>query len=286
MPKYDSTVIEKYRQLLKKDPNSQAFAPLADAYREAGELILSERIVREGLRRHPDFSSGLVVLAKILKDQKKLDEALSVAQKASQSSADNLLSHQLEGDILLEMKKPQEALKAYKMVLFLNPQSVKARKIVQKLESLTAADYEEDVFAMTKLEPLNLHAADTKPDVSRDTSMTKLKKNISEFPVPTLARSLQRTLSLLDAFIVRNDLNKAHEILTQAKQEFGSQPELDKREKILRARNQTALLVGNESAAEALPIQPRMSREHEIAQRKLEKLQMLLRKIEEHKSLI
>ena len=282
MSKYDSMVIEKYRQLLKKDPTSQAFAPLADAHREAGDLVLAEKIAREGLHRHPDFAAGLIVLAKILKDQKKLDEALTSIKKASQLSTDNLLAHQLEGDILLDIKKPHEALKAYKMVLFLNPQSVKARKIVQKLESLTAADYEEDVFAMTKLEPLNLHSA---PPVTAEVSITK-SKSISDLPALTLTRSLQRTLSLLDAFIVRNDLTKAHEILAQSKLEFGSQVELDKREKILRSRNQTALLVGNERPSEAQIIQPRMSREKEIAQLKLEKLRMLLRKIEEHKSLI
>ncbi len=282
MSKYDSMVIEKYRQLLKKDPTSQAFAPLADAHREAGDLVLAEKIAREGLHRHPDFAGGLIVLAKILKDQKKLDEALTTIKKASQLSTDNLLAHQLEGDILLDIKKPHEALKAYKMVLFLNPQSVKARKIVQKLESLTAADYEEDVFAMTKLEPLNLHSA---PPATAEVSITK-SKNTTELPAITLTRSLQRTLSLLDAFIVRNDLTKAHEILAQSKQEFGSQIELDKREKILRSRNQTALLVGNERPSEAQIIRPRMSREKEIAQLKLEKLRMLLRKIEEHKSLI
>ena len=281
MAKYDPVVIEKYRQLLKKDPGSQVFAPLADAYREAGELALAERMAREGLHRHPDFTAGFVVLAKILKDQKKLEEALIVVQKASHMSSDNLLSHQLEGDILLELKKPQEALKAYKMVLFLNPQSVKARKVVQKLESLTAIDYEEDVFAMAKLEPLALSKEKTvEPGMS---SIAKLSSTV-ETPVSMATRSLQRTLSLLDAFIVRNDLARAHEILKEAQAEFGSQPELSQRERLLRSRNQTALLVGNEQASDAQSIEPRQSREQEIAHRKLEKLQMLLRKIEDIKS--
>lgn len=281
MAKYDPVVIEKYRQLLKKDPSSQVFAPLADAYREAGEFALAERMAREGLNRHPEFTAGLVVLAKILKDQKKLEEALIVVQKASHMSSDNLLSHQLEGDILLELKKPQEALKAYKMVLFLNPQSVKARKVVQKLESLTAIDYEEDVFAMAKLEPLSLRPhpkADPAPRTDPSLSQP------IEASASSATRSLQRTLSLLDAFIVRNDLAKAHEILNEAKSEFGAQPELSQRERLLRSRNQTALLVGNEHVSDAQAIEPRQSREREIAHRKLEKLQMLLRKIEDIKS--
>lgn len=280
MAKYDSTTIEKYRQLLKKDPNSLAFAPLADAYRELGDLNLAERTVRDGLIRHPDFAAAFVVLAKILKDQKKLDEALKLAQKASQISTDNILAHQLEGDLLLEMKKPQEALKAYKMVLFLNPLSGKARKVVQKLESLTAIDYEEDVFAMTKLEAIE--SLKTKAPAVTEPSEKSHRKE--EAPVSSASRSLQRILSLLDAFIVRNDLAKAHEILTQAKNELGSQPELLQREKLLRSRNQTALLTGNEQVSAAETIEPRMSREREIAQRKIEKLEMLLRKIDSLKS--
>lgn len=281
MPKYDLAVIEKYRQLLKKDPNSQAFAPLADAYRESGDMILAEKIVREGLRRHPEFAAGLIVLSRILKDQKKYEEALTLAEKATSISAENLLAHQIQGDLLLELKRPHEALKSYKMVLFLNPQSVKARKIVQKLESLTAADYDDDIFAMTKLEPL-VPTQQTSV-LNQETSLTKLQ-NISDIPTSTMTRTLQRSLSLLDAFIVRNDLSKAFEILNQAKVEFGSQPDLEKREKILKSRSQSALLVGSEQSVEALKIQPRMSRENEIAQKKLEKLQLLLRKIEEYKA--
>ncbi len=279
MAKYDSAVIEKYRQLLKKDPSSLVFAPLSDAYRESGDLSLAERTVREGLRRHPEFASGHLVLAKILKDQKKLQEALTTVQKASQISAENISAHQLEGDLLLELKRPQEALRAYKMVLFLNPQSVKARKVVQKLESLTAIDYEDDVFAMTKLESIE-SLKSRAPAV--ESSISKSPPEVSA--ISGASRSLQRILSLLDAFIVRNELSRAHEILTQAKSEFGSQIELDQRERLLRSRTQTSLLTGNEQASAAEIIQPRMSREREVAHRKLEKLRMLLRKIEDIKS--
>jgi len=282
MPQYDPAVIAKYRALLKKDPTSQVFAPLADAYREAGQIVLAEKIVREGIRRHPNFAGGLVVLGKILKDQKKTDEALSVVQKAAQIVPDNLLAHQLEGDLLLEMKNPQAALKAYKMVLFINPQSVKARKVVQKLESLTAADYDEDIFSMARLDQLDLQPSNN-ASRTMDTSLTKLK-NISEAPVSNSTRSLQRALSLMDAFIVRNDLGKAQDILRQAREEYGDQMELDQRERVLRSRTQTSLLVPQSSNDEATPVRPLASREQETVQNKLEKLQMLLRRIEEFKA--
>lgn len=277
MPKYDKAVIEKYRLLLKKDPNSQAFAALADAHREAGDLILAEKIVREGLRRHPQFASGHVVLGRILKDQERHQESLATIKKAIEINSDNILAHQLEGDLLLELKRPQEALKSYKMVLFLNPQSTKARKLVQKLESLTAAEYDDDVFAMTKLESLGKPQIAESP--SSETSLTRIK-SMSESSSNTISRSLQRSLSLLDAFIIRNDLEKANELLKQAQLEFGSQNDLEKRAKILRSRTQSSLLSGSEQSPEALIIKPRMSRENEIQQRKLEKLQLLLRKVE------
>ena len=282
MAKYDKAVIEKYRQLLKKDPNSQAFAPLADAYREAGDLALAEKIVREGQRRHPQFAAGLVVLCRILKDQERFQEALAVIKNAIELSSENILAHQIEGDILLELKRPQEALKSYKMVLFLNPLSAKARKVVQKLESLTAADYEDDVFSMTKLDSL-AKAKSQQDSVTQEASITKLGTGESQANSQT--RSLQRVLSLLDAFIIRNDLQKASEVLTQAKSELGFHPDLEKREKILKSRGQTALLSGSEEAEDAIKIVPRMSRENEIVQKKLEKLQLLLRKIEDYKSL-
>lgn len=57
--------IEKYREILRRDPNSQVFAALADAYRELGMLADAEKTARHGVERHPSYVSGLVALGRV-----------------------------------------------------------------------------------------------------------------------------------------------------------------------------------------------------------------------------
>ncbi|MBC7372306.1 MAG: hypothetical protein H7326_12110, partial [Bdellovibrionaceae bacterium] len=146
MPKIEATAIEKYQLLLQKDPNSQVFAPLAEAYREIGMLKEAELVVRVGVKRHPHFAAGYVVYARIARDLERFDDCLKLAQKATELAPENLMAHQMQAELHLQLKQPKQALKSFKMVLFLNPQSEKARKAVSKLESLTADEYDDEVF--------------------------------------------------------------------------------------------------------------------------------------------
>jgi tetratricopeptide (TPR) repeat protein len=280
MPLYDAAAIEKYRELLKKDPNSQAFAPLADAYRELGQYDVAEKFVRDGLRKHPQFAGGYVVLGKILKDRSRFEEALRAFKKAVDIAPENLLSHQLIGDVYLELKQPREALKSYKMVLFLNPHSAKAKKITEKLESLTAVDYDDDVFEMAQLQQL-----DQKIDQhSQANQVGGSNLRHEEIEGSSKTRTLHRSLSLLDAYVVRNDLKKAGQVLDQAISEFGAVPELLQRQKVLKHKTQNLIPSLPIQINEATDIKPLASREKMLTQKKLETLQMLLRKIESYKA--
>ena len=51
------------------DPDGRGFVPLADALRRAGEHWEARRVLREGLKRHPDYLSGYVVAAWLSLDQ-------------------------------------------------------------------------------------------------------------------------------------------------------------------------------------------------------------------------
>ena len=50
---------------LAADPGSLAYAALAEALRQQGDLAGAERIARRGIERHPGHAPGLVVLARI-----------------------------------------------------------------------------------------------------------------------------------------------------------------------------------------------------------------------------
>lgn len=271
--KIDASTIEKYQLILEKDPKSQVFAPLAEAYREMGLLKEAQKIVTAGVQRHPQFVSGLVTHAKVMRDLKNLESCRDSLKKATHLAPDNILAHHLLAETQLALKNPKEALKSFKMVLFLNPNSKSAQKAVQKLESLTADEYESEVFEMTKLPDVTLSKIEKS---SEDVSTPKTIKTEAA-AVSTIAKSLDRILSLVDAFIVRNDLEKAQTLLVDTQREFGAHPEIEKRLRTLQGRF-------GENEESAVPISPLPPREQMINAKKLEVLNMMLRKIEVYRS--
>ena len=206
-------IIEDYRRLLQKDPNSKAFAPLAEALRENAEFQQAEIVAANGIRRHPDYVGGYVALGRILIEQSRFAEAGPILSKAVELDPQNLLALQLIGTLHLQMQQPKEALKAFKRILFLNPQSEKARNAVQKLESLSADEYEEDIFQYKKI---NATTQINKPAVAAVTS-----------------QELERKLSLVDALIVRNDLEKARAHLLDLNTRLPNNKEIAKRFELL-----------------------------------------------------
>lgn len=218
-------LIEKYQILLQKDPKSQVFAPLTEAYRKMGLLEEAFRIALRGVQFNPNFSGGRIALAKVFLDRDNLGAAIDELEKAVELSPDNILAHTLLGECQLKAKRPKEALRSFKMVLFLAPSNEKAERAVKKLESLTADEYDDDLFEM---KPLG--------------SMDNVKTEEFASPLQPLKRQanasdLERTLSLVDAFIVRNDIEKAYETLSEAEKSLGHHPELVKRLKLVSQRS-------------------------------------------------
>lgn len=204
--------IERYQIVLEKDPKSRVFAPLAEAYRKMGLLTEAKNLCEKGLEVHPQFSSGIVALARILMDLNNFEDAIIHLKKALDLSPENILAQNLYAKCLLELKKPLEALKAYKMLLFLTPQHEEAQAMVKKLEALEADEMEEEMFEMTSLPSINK----TAEAASRNSDKNKQLK-------------LERLISLADAFTIRNETDKAIDCLTNAQKEFGDHPELIQR---------------------------------------------------------
>ncbi len=218
-----SDLIEKYQMLLQKDPKSQVFAPLTEAYRKMGLLEEAFRIAVRGVQFNPNFGGGRIALAKVFLDRDNAAGALEELEKAVDLSPDNILAHSLLGECYLKSSRPKDALRSFKMVLFLAPTNEKAMKAVRKLESLTADEYDDDLFEMRQLPQMH--------DL-RTESATPLK------PVSERQNSdLERILSLVDAFIVRNDIEKASSTLKESERSFGAHPELVKRLKLVNQRS-------------------------------------------------
>lgn len=266
-PKVNSEFVERYQLELQRNPRSRVFAPLSEAYRKLGFLEEAKRICRFGCEANPDFAGGHVAFAKILLDSKAtpahprpqlLTEALGHLEKAAKLSPDNLLAHHLLGETLIELRKPKEALKAFKMVLFLDPDNERAKQAVKKWEFLTADEYGEDVFASAESVRLVPTAKAAKAidsqleellteDVSMSTDDSRLDLQRRH------ARALERAVSLADAFTVRNDLEAAVKVLEDARRLLGPMAEIENRYRLLSKRLE--ILSDAESDTEGTDIQ-------------------------------
>lgn len=285
MSQISSDAIQKLEDTLRKDPTSQAFVTLVEAYRTQGRFSDAEKVATRGLKIHPRLTSGWVALGKTLKDQKKTEEALRAFDQAIQNSPENLLALQLAGECALELKIPKDALKYFKRLLFFNPNAEKAKRIISKLESLTADEYGEEIFEMTKLSDLKTTSmtAPTKPQGATSTDHIEPTSQ-SEFSVKSLSiprhkesSTLMRFLSLVDAFIVRNDIERAVQLIQESESEFGNHPEIEQRKKLLQRRLSAQMGLEVEEPA---PLAPLSSREEQVRVKKVALLQAALRRIE------
>ncbi|MGD8871867.1 MAG: hypothetical protein PVJ80_09880 [Gemmatimonadota bacterium] len=74
----------------ERDPEGRVFAPLADAYRRAGEVQQAVRLLNEGLARHPQFVPGHVVAAQLYVEQGMVEEAGIAARHALELDGENV----------------------------------------------------------------------------------------------------------------------------------------------------------------------------------------------------
>lgn len=70
--------IEVFSGRLAQDPHSRVFAPLADLLRQAGRWEDALELLDDGLGRHPDYVSALVIKGRTLLDSGRMDLARQV----------------------------------------------------------------------------------------------------------------------------------------------------------------------------------------------------------------
>lgn len=125
--------ISKLAQRLAANPTSRIFAPLAEAYRRAGRLSEAIDVCRQGLRHHPDYLSGLVVLARTYHDAGDLEAAGSMFERILQADPRNVGATRALGEIAHARGDVSDAWAHYRRALDLEPDNAELR---QRIESL------------------------------------------------------------------------------------------------------------------------------------------------------
>lgn len=272
--KNDLTIhkIESLQIELQGNPKSLSFAQLADLYLAQNMVAEAEALLLRSLKYHPGSVSGHMLLGRVFQLKNEDQNALNEFNLCLQKAPGNWMCYLLRAQIFLKLQKPKQALHDFKQVMLHNPQHVGVRKSIARLESLTADEYDEDLFEIKSINQITAHTPTHHPvsassAISNDTTWIKINPR------------LERVLSLVDAFTTRQDYNKAIKLLRECQSEFGDQPH-----HVNEIQSRLLKLSQFETVEKLRPKEAghtSVARQSLIIEKKLNALELLLRRIQE-----
>lgn len=132
--KTQSALLAKYFQMYKKNPRSRVFAPLAESFRKLGMLDDAYKILKEGIRNHPNYTLGYIVLAHCYYDQEKYELTYNTLRPIIAQNADNISLQKIFAQACIHLGHLEEALDTFKYLLFMNPKDRFFAEQVKRLE--------------------------------------------------------------------------------------------------------------------------------------------------------
>lgn len=129
-----SALLAKYFDQYKKNPRSKVFAPLAEAYRKLGMIDDALKILKEGIRQHPNYALGYIVLSHCYYDLEKYELTYNTLRPIIAQNADNISLQKIFAQACIHLGHLEEALDTYKYLLFLSPRDKFFASEVKKLE--------------------------------------------------------------------------------------------------------------------------------------------------------
>lgn len=132
--KNQSALLAKYFNMYKKNPRSRVFAPLAESFRKLGMLDDAFKILKEGIRNHPNYTLGYIVLAHCYYDQQKYELTYNTLRPIISQNADNISLQKIFAQACIHLGHLEEALDTFKYLLFMNPKDKFFAEQVKRLE--------------------------------------------------------------------------------------------------------------------------------------------------------
>lgn len=127
--------IAKYRKALQENPDSRMYAPLANAFLRAGDVKAAIQVAEEGMKKHPKYLSGIVILAQAYQAAENMEKALELFLQVVRMSPENIAAQRGIAEIYDRQGKHAEALGAYKVLTLLDPTDKKAKEKLALLEA-------------------------------------------------------------------------------------------------------------------------------------------------------
>lgn len=127
--------IRKLEQKHEEDPDGRYFVPLANAYRQLGELEHAELLLRDGLRRHPEYLSAHIVLGRCLLDRGDPHGAEEEFRRVLAADPQNLIALRTLAELATADGRWAEAEHWYAELLAADPLNEDARRQLETVKT-------------------------------------------------------------------------------------------------------------------------------------------------------
>ena len=183
---FASPIIQKYQKTLAENPDSRVFAPLAESYRR---LSLHERafeLLKDGIKRNPDYVLGYLVLAFCYADKEEHQLVYTTLRPLVHKNRDNLRLQKLFAQSCLKLQHIDEALETYKYLLFINPKDTEIASKVKELDNISPVEERRVIEEEASTNQFHVEELKVAPDeglegwVQKDFSKTETLENEDE----------------------------------------------------------------------------------------------------------
>ncbi|NIA22602.1 MAG: tetratricopeptide repeat protein [Proteobacteria bacterium] len=117
----DKEFISDLRRRIEKNPSSILFAKLADLLRQNNDYEEAVRVLKNGLKHHPDYPTAHYILAKCYMELNWLDDAIFELTETLRYDRENISAMELLASLLFQKGNLEKALKIYSELVILNP---------------------------------------------------------------------------------------------------------------------------------------------------------------------
>jgi tetratricopeptide (TPR) repeat protein len=124
--------LESLQVLLQQNPNSLTFGRVAEALMQQGRLDEAIQLCEEGIRRHPYYVTGHMVLGKCYLQKKLFDQAEKEFKRVLLFDPKYLAAHKHYGDLMREIGWDNTCEMSYRKIMQIDPLDKAVKALVEE----------------------------------------------------------------------------------------------------------------------------------------------------------
>lgn len=218
--------IEKLERRWKENPLGLTFAPLAEAYRKAGEGAKALELLEVGLAQHQNYVPAHIVRGRCYLDAQSSAQAEAAFRRVVELDPENAIALKGLADIAESEGRFSEAMGRLETLLEVDRNNEEARGQVDRLREMLAAPDTLDTEALKPFEPADLHA-ETDREFQHADEPLALSPSDERFPEIVLqAEVLEKGLPVPEAAQGRDGIAEPDPSAATGTRSLGEEPEL------------------------------------------------------------